>query len=296
MSFSRAQVAYLQLQSRLTACVSDNVLPDITIEPPKPHLDELAFLRLVAWSYTVLHETAKLSLGILRYQPPLRNRPWPTLSHVRTLRTWSSHNLAFNSKTDRATLRSAIAWFHANCGTGTPSTNAHWSQCFEVLLNDIATLLEEAAYACDAFFDPISGKALKDEFERRLERNWDGFRFDAFVEAACKQLGYRGVDVVSFRNKHLEEWRNVIKLSEPDAVDTNLTKRVEADLLQHMGDAAPMTGAKCQALLALSSVQEIRACLATFCGASAADRKLLLDHIVEMAEVGATLIEPVGER
>ncbi len=296
MSFSRAQVAYLQLRRRLTACVSEGVLPDITIEPPKNPVDELAFLRLVAWSYTVLHETAKLSLGVLRHLPPLRDRSGPLLPHVRALRTWTSHNLAFNSKSDVVTIRSAIAWFRANCGTGTPSTNEHWSQCFDVLSSDIASLLEQAVNACDAFEDPIDGKGLKEEFERRLERNWEGFRFDAFVEAACKLLGYAGVDVVSFRNKQLRAWREVVELSEPDAICTNLTKRVEADLLHLMGEAAPLTGEEFQALLALSTSQEIRECLSSFRGASVADRKSLMDHIVEVAEGNSSSTEPTGDR
>lgn len=296
MSFSRAHVAYLQLRRRLTACVSEDVLRDVTIEPPKDRVDELAFLRLVAWSYTVLHETAKLSLGVLRHLPPLRDQSGTLLPHVRALRTWTSHNLAFDSKTDVATIRSAIAWFRANCGTGTPSTDAHWSQCFDVLSNDIATLLEQAVRACDAFEDPIDGKGLKEEFERRLERNWEGFRFDAFVEAACKLLGYSGVDVVPFRNKHLKAWRDVVELSEPDAICPNLTKRVEADVLQLMGEAAPLTGEEFQAFLALSTVREIRACLSAFRGASAADRKPLLDHIVNVAAGESTSTEPVGDR
>lgn len=283
MSFSRAQVAYLQLRRRLAGCVSDNTLPDITIEPPKDPVNELAFLRLVAWSYTVLHETAKLSLGILRHLPPLRDRSGTLLPHVRALRTWTSHNLAFDSKTDLATIRKATAWFRANCGTGTPSTDAHWSQCFDVLLNDIATLLEQAVSACDAFEDPTDGKGLKEEFERRLERNWEGFRFDSFVESACKMLGFGGVDVVPFRNKYLQEWRSVVELSEPDAIDANLTKRVEADLLHHMGEAAPLTGAELQALLGLSEAEEVRAYLFAFRGACAADRKSLIDHITQLA-------------
>jgi len=152
--------------------------------------------------------------------------------------------------------------------------------------------LEHAVRACDAFEDPTDGKGLKEEFERRLGRSWEGFRFDAFVEAACKLLGYSGVDVVPFRNKHLQAWRDVVELSEPDAIDANLTKRVEADVLQHMGEAAPLTGAEFQALLALSTAQEIRACLSAFRGNSAADRKSLLDHIVQVA---ANEFVPTGE-
>ncbi|CAB5106077.1 hypothetical protein IST4116A_05620 [Burkholderia cenocepacia] len=289
MSFSRAQVAYLQLRRRLTAYVSADVLPDITIEPPKDAADELAFLRLVAWSYTVLHETAKLSLGVLRHLPPLRERSGALLPHVRALRTWTSHNLALESKTDVATIRSAIAWFRANCGTGTPSSAANWAQCFDVLLNDISTLLEQAVKACDAFEDPVDGKGLKEEFERRLERSWEGFQFDSFVEAACNLLGYSGLDVVPFRNKHLQAWRDIVALSEPDAIDKNLTKRVEADVLLYMGDAAPLTGTEFQALLSLSTGQEIRACLSVFRGNSMTDRKVLIDHIynVTRGEAGS---------
>ncbi|OYT89176.1 MAG: hypothetical protein CFE46_01735 [Burkholderiales bacterium PBB6] len=172
----------------------------------------------------------------------------------------------------------------------------HWSQCFDVLSNDMAILLEQAVSACDAFEDPTDGKGLKEEFERRLERSWEGFRFDIFVEAACKQLGYSGVDVVSLRNKHLQAWRNIVDLSEPDAVAKNLTKRVEADVLEHMGDAAPFTGAEFQALLALSTAQEIRACLSAFRGISSADRQSLSEHVVKLAEGESTSTGLDGSR
>ncbi|WP_159086628.1 hypothetical protein [Burkholderia sp. NRF60-BP8] len=187
-----------------------------------------------------------------------------------------------DSKTDVATIRSAIAWFRANCGTGTPSSAANWAQCFDVLLDDISTLLEEAVKACDAFEDPVDGKGLKEEFERRLERSWEGFRFDTFVDAACNLLGYSGLDVVSFRNKNLQAWRDIVAFSEPDAIDQNLTKRVEADVLLYMGDAAPLTGTEFRTLLALSTGPEIRACLSAFRGSSMTDRKALMDHLYEV--------------
>ena len=99
-----------------------------------------------------------------------------------------------------------------------------------------------------------------------------------------------------FRNKHLQAWRDVVELSEPDAIDTNLTKRVEADVLQHMGEAAPLKGVEFQALLALSTAEEIRACLAAFRSISTADRKYLLDHVVNAAVGEGISKGEAGER
>ncbi|WP_329757092.1 hypothetical protein [Stenotrophomonas maltophilia] len=294
MSFSRANAAYLQLRRRLATCVSESALADVTIEPPKDSESELAFLRLVAWSYAVVYETAKLPLGILRHLPPLQHRQGQLLPHVRALRTWTSHNLALDSKTDLSTLRAATAWFHSTCGTGSPSTAAHWAKCFEVLAVDIATLLEEAVAACDAFEDPVDGEPLKKEFERRMERTWEGHKFDRYVVACCEVLGYSGIDVVTFRNKNLVEWRRVVEVSEGSSIEVNLSRRIEADLLLLMGEAPPLSGTDLQTMLGLSSPEEIRAALLVLVQLKPAERRSLIDKISMVATAGPQ--EELGDR
>ncbi len=281
MSFPRAQRAYLQLRRLLSGYVSDKVLPDITVDPPKRDDDELAFIRLVAWSYIVLHEAGKLTFGILRHLPPLRGRSGTLLPHVRALRTWTSHNLAFGSKTDSATIRAAAAWFHSTCGTGAPSTNAHWARCFAILAEEMGVLLEDACKACDAFASTDDAPALKDEFLLRLERNWEAFRFDAFVAGSAELLGF-DVDVVPFRNERLKAWREVVEASQPDAINSNLRKRVEADLLDLMANAAPVTAAEAAGLLVVRDIDALRNLLRALRASPPVQRAALVAHIAAL--------------
>lgn len=253
MSFGEVQTSFGQLRRRIAVYVGAEALPDITIDPPKGIDDELSFIRLVAWAYVLLFEVGRVPLGYLRQLPPWNQPASALLPYVRSLRTWSSHNLALDKEADLVTLRSAVEWFSKTCGAGTPARDAHWNKCFASLCGDLVTLLGNAISACDAFEDQADRQRLVDGLKHRIDRNWAAFRFDSIVQATVDGFGYRGIDVVGFRGGNLDSWRKVVANSLEDEIDRNLKLRIEADVLALMNNALPLTS---EELVALTGAME----------------------------------------
>lgn len=259
MSFGKIQSNFISLKKRLTVAVGSAALDDINIEPPKGDDDELSFLRLVAWTYVLIFESGKISLNFLRKLPPWKESE--LLPYVRPLRTWMSHNLLFESDHDVQTMGKAMDWFTSTCGTGIPQTSSHWKACFAQLLSDVNVLLSNAIVACDAFNSEIDGARLKSDLKEKLDRNWAAYRFDRYVEDAINRFGYSGFDVVLFRNRYLEQWRRVVITALPEQIERNLILRIEADILNEMRDALPITAEEFKTLIAFRDEEAVAAAL-----------------------------------
>lgn len=240
MTFAIVHGEYLTLKKRLTMYVGSSAFSEITIDTPKGSNDELSFLRLVSWAYVLIHENGKVPLDFLKKLAPI-NCTGQLLPHVRKLRTWMSHNLSFDKTADVKTLTAVVAWFQKTCGVGTPVAPEHWDKCFTTLCKELAALLSGAVSACDCLASPEDGQMLVEDLKNRVNRKWDAYRFDVFVEEAVKRLGYSGIDVVAFRTRHLEEWRKVIADSAEDAASRLISLRIESDILQTMAEALPLT-------------------------------------------------------
>lgn len=238
MNFPEILAKYNLLQQRLAVHLGASLTADIRIAPPASDSDELSFLRLVGWCYVLINEAARVQLNFLKQLPPMEE-PGRLLPYVGRLRTWIGHNLSLTREYDLETLKTAQSWFIATCGTGTPSRPEHWRACFGRLCADVALLLAGALAACDALDSKEDGARLVEELKKRAERNWDAFRFDCYVERACASIGYIGLDVVAFRQRYLDQWRKVVSTAEDDAIDRLLEMRVQASLLEFMGNALP---------------------------------------------------------
>jgi len=238
MSFAEVIDGYSKLRLRLVALVGATALPEINIAMPKDEASELAFLRLVGWSFVLFHEKGKLAVKFLL---SLGNCRQPTvIEDVQVLRTWAAHNLSLESTSDEKKLRAAWAWLRRSCGVTTPD-DGRWGACFSALSAEVAAVLRQCVSAAEVLDDPIDGPRNVDELKRRVEREWDGYRFDPFVEAAATRFGFRGLDPVKLRKLKLDSWRNVVRTASAEEIDALLTKRIESDVLELMGGALPTT-------------------------------------------------------
>lgn len=237
MTFGNLLSDWNTLRRRLRTHVEPE-LTEITVEPPKGDADELSFIRLVAWGYVMLNESARVPLGFLKALPPLSTSD-SLLPHVGALRTSMSHNLAFNSKRDVKTMSAASAWYVKSCGVGSPVSDNHWKTCFHTLLNELSNLLGCAIQACDLLHDPTDGPRLVAELQQRLDREWPGHAFDSYVDQAAKRFGY-ALDPVKVRGARLTEWRKVLAAAHEDKIEQVITQRIEADVLDLMCNALPL--------------------------------------------------------
>ena len=232
--------SYATLKRRLVVHVGASALDDITVDVPRCKNDELSFLRLIVWAYVAINETGKIPLGFLKELPPLSNYD-PLMPHVHALRTWMSHNLSFTKKHDLRTLRVATSWFLSSCGKGTPSTSQEWEKCFTTLCRELYELFAKATDACDAFITATDGPSLIEQLRKRIDRKWEAYRFDQYVQDAAYRLGYSGLNAVSIRQRHLDQWRKVVAAADDQSIERLLTLAVEASLVEFMSGALPLT-------------------------------------------------------
>lgn len=247
MNFSEIHNLQLDFKRRLASLAEKEVFPEITVNPPKGTQDELSFIRLVAWGYILVYEAGKSSFNFLRQLPPLSDIKGPLLPHLQALRTWASHNLELGKKRDVGTAKVATTWLLSKCDTGSPSTSQHWEICFEAIANDLKQLLEKAIEACDCFEKREDREDLIKKFKAHLERSWDAFQFDIYVENAFNKFGYTGLSPKEFRAYHLDSWRKIVVSSIDDkAIENNLTIRIENDVLNFMSSSVPLLSSEIQ--------------------------------------------------
>jgi hypothetical protein len=255
VSFADVQETHRQLRLRLRVHAGEQAFAEVTVNIPTGDDDELSFLRLVVWSYVLLQETGRVALRFLKELPPFTSGE--LLPEVSYLRTWATHNLLPDKDSDRKKLQLAWTWLKQSCGTSTPGTSDEWRGCFRRLSDSVLDTLRRSLVACEAFDGPDDGPRLLDELRRRLDRNWDAYRFDEHLVAAQKRLGFEGIESVPFRIQHLESWRKVVAAAREDSIDRLLEQRIEKDLLDFMNGALPITAREVLARVSVNDSREL---------------------------------------
>lgn len=282
MTFGALHSELNMLRRRLAVHVSP-VLAEITVETPKGDGDELSFIRLVAWGYVMLNETARVPLGFLKALPPWK-APAALLPHVGALRTSMSHNLAFDSTRDVKTIRIASEWYTKSCGVGSPVSDDHWSACFDTLRRELSNVLALAVQACDQLNDPTDGTQLVAELQLRMERDWPGYRFDHYVDQAIHRFGY-GLKPVEVRGYRLAEWRKVLAAAREDEIEQVMTQRIEADVLDYMSRALPVSVQEIEQLLQYEDKAALAAALLALRAARPDAARGVLDRLRELSSI-----------
>lgn len=242
MSFAEIHQLHLDFKRRLTSIVGKEVFSEITVSPPRSTNDELSFLRLISWGYVLVFESGRGPLNFLKNLPPLSQSTGQLLPHLHSLRTWTSHNLDFDKKRDVKTIQAATIWLLEKCGTGSPESSQEWEACFKALAEDLKNLLRNAISACDCFEKHEDRESLIQALNKSLDRNWDAFMFDDYVQKALTKFHYNGITAVEIRKPNLDAWRRIVSASEDEAsIERNLTLRIETDVLSLMASAFPST-------------------------------------------------------
>lgn len=230
---------YQTLRTRV-AVHSPNGCTEISLRLPSDFSDELAFYRLVFWGFALVHEAAKISLAFLTKLPPLRANNL-LRDEMSRLRTYVAHNLDISKERDQKTYAFVHRWYREACGRGTPDSAADYSACCDHLAERLREALNSAIQACDLLDDPEDGPRLVAQLVGQIDRAWEAYRFDPFVAKCAARLGNPGLDLLAFRSRHLEQWRKAISVADENERARFLEERIEADLLETIGDALPQT-------------------------------------------------------
>ena len=228
---------YQTLRTRVSIH-SPNGCDEISLPLPADFGDELAFYRLVNWGYVLVNEAARIPLAFLTKLPPLRADN-SFREEMSTLRTYVSHNLDIRKRRDQRTYAFVHGWFKEACGRGSPHSGAHYADCCAYLAGRLGEALGGAIEACDLLDDPQDGPRLIADLRVRMDLVWDAHRFDPIVAECAARLGNPGLDLLAIRSRHLDKWRRVLSEAEENERERVLEQRIEADLLEAIGDVLP---------------------------------------------------------
>ena len=217
-----------------------NGCAEISLRLPADFDDELAFYRLVNWGYVLVNEAARTSLAFLTNLPPLMadNSFRREVTH---LRTYVAHNLDTKSTQDKKTYAFVHRWFKTACGRGTPDSAAHYGDCCAYLAGRLQEALNGAIEACDLLDDLEDGPRLVADLKGRIDLSWEAHRFDPIASKCAARLGNPGLDLLAIRSRHLDKWRKVLSAADENERERVLEQRIEADILEAIGDALPRT-------------------------------------------------------
>lgn len=230
---------YQTLRTRVSIH-SPNGCAEISLMLPSDFGDELAFYRLVNWGYVLVQEAAKIPLAFLTNLPPLKADN-SFRKEVSSLRTYVAHNLDTESTGDQKTYAFVHGWFKEACGRGTPASATDYGDCCAYLAGKLREALNGAVEACDLLDDPEDGPRLVSDLKERIDLVWEAHRFDPIVAKCAARLGNPGLDLLAIRTKHLDKWRRVLSEADENERERVLEQRIEADLLEAIGDILPRT-------------------------------------------------------
>ena len=230
---------YQTLRNRISVHIPDGCA-EISLRLPDDFGDELAFYRLINWGYVLINEAARIPLAFLTNLPPLKADNSLRIE-TSTLRTYVVHNLDVTRKRDQKTYAYVHRWFRAACGRGTPDSTDHYGDCCAYLADRFREALTGAIEACDLLDDAVDGPRLLDDLRSRIDLDWEAHRFDPVVARCADRLGNPGLDLLALRSRCLDKWRSVLSTAEELERDRVLEQRIEADILEAIGDVLPRT-------------------------------------------------------
>lgn len=264
----------------------ENACCEVSLPLPPAFDGELAFFRLVNWSYVVVNEAGRVVLPFLTSLPPLRAANGMR-QEVGFLRTYVAHNLDVARKHDAKMLAAVHRWFKEACGKGYPTQTEHFSDACATLCGRIANNITGAIDACDLLDNTEDGPRLVEDLSARVNLNWEAHRFDRILERCVSRVGDFGLDLIQLRTKRLDAWRKTLTAAEESARERALELRIEADLLSAAEGALPITANEAATRLALAGPEHVTAALVILRRAHK-EGSLLVPALIEAAASAAS--------
>lgn len=210
-----------------------------TLGFPRSDSDELSFMKLTFLAYAILQERAKIHFDFLFEATEEEGKQYKeTVRAVGVLRTYFVHSLSYENKQDQTTNSHALIWFKKKCNflsNKLPSKQDEWKKAYDALAKEIESLFSIAINLCVVFESNENIENLK----RRIDSYWPAHQFHPFIEDIVEQLGYEGINIKKFTDRHLHLFRKLLKLADKSKQVELLNKKITALLLEEMSSALP---------------------------------------------------------
>lgn len=209
-TFAVCQAQFSELSRTLSAEIGRDVVAEVTIAEPAALLDELHFIKLVAWAYIVLVEAMPVPVRqisqTMRASDTVRHKSFSdTRELVEALRTVQSHNMGASSPRNQHQIKTCKIWLQQNAGTPTVWSTACSALAAEVL----AALVALRTTFGTVVSKPADRGEFIDSIRIALERDWPAHSFDDEICSCATELGLEHLDAVAYRKPRFEQWKQL---------------------------------------------------------------------------------------
>lgn len=247
MSFGSLNASYTELRDGLRTNVAIEALGDLNIRPPSGDADEASFLRLTAWSFSLLFEVGRLSVPFLldlnvntAIDESSKNHK-AARQNVQRLRTFMYHNLGFDDGHDMTIRREVSNWFIQTCGSAFPSSHEHWSKCFNQLAEDVCGVVQHCSEKLSVVLSsPEDKEMIIEDLRRRLKRVLQPHEFDQMIEDAAVRIGQK-INARAFRESRIAGWQAYL-VAMPDDLNpkSELERVIDSQVADHFRSQLPI--------------------------------------------------------
>lgn len=250
MSFAELNAAVSTLTEGLRIHIATDSIASVNTRPPASSDDEVGFLRLTTWSYSLVFEAGRTSFALLLAVPPIdgdssaQDRHKATLTAVQQLRTWLHHNLGFDSDRELTIRRAVSEWFIQSCGATAPMSPDQWAKCFCRLCDDVEAMVDYCLEVLSGIMRSLEDRdQVLETWRRRLQRDWAAQKFDQLVSDSAARLG-ESINARALRERRLPEWKRYLE-SIPEEEDPvpKMERLIDLEVFNHHRAALPL-GAK----------------------------------------------------
>lgn len=210
MTFRDLKKVTSELAAALASRTGRPMIADVTVEDPRPPEDELHFVRLINWGFVYFNEAGhpilrELGRLLKSSDRNAAQRDGEAKRNLDALRTAIAHNLPPEDPGNQRTSARAEAWFLTHGGQP-----RDWTMCCRQLAG---SLMEMAEILLHTFLKATQADEdaaiIASQLVDVAENAWSVHSFDELVGAAAERLRLSGFDVVAYRKKHHDRWREL---------------------------------------------------------------------------------------
>lgn len=217
----------------------------VSVIRPNFQNKELSFVRLVTWLYTLYFEAGKDSLKVIKSSMGSDSKKLYTKNSklVNNFRTKLHHNLDRSSTRNFKIESDCHEWTKSVCNKSIPTSEEEWEKCSIKLLDEAFNVLNAIASELELMTDtPTQKEIFIFNWNASKEKCLKPFVYDEIITKSLALINQRNVDVVSYRQKYLEDWNKSISLLSSDAnYEIEAKKIVESSIVKDFLIRLPVT-------------------------------------------------------
>ncbi|EIE1198903.1 hypothetical protein LCX57_004818 [Vibrio parahaemolyticus] len=206
---------------------------------------ELSFIRLVSWLYTLYFESGKCSLKVIKSSMATENQELYSKHSkiIGQLRTKLHHNVDRKSSRSFKIERDCHVWMKSACSKNIPTDEEDWKNCSIKLLNEAEKLLSMIAHEIEEMTDsPVQKEIFTLNWNTSKEKSLKPHIYDEIIGSSLSLLNHTSIDIVAYRQKYYDSWNLSISQLNSDVDYLNEARKiVESCIIKDFALKLPIT-------------------------------------------------------